>query len=57
MVVVAVLGAGLLFVGAVSLFVGGGACLQAVYIIHGWGADVHGLWLLYMHGVGAVVGH
>ena len=44
-VMVAVLGAGL-------SFVGGGACLWAVYIIHGWGPDVCGLWLLYMCGVG-----
>ena len=33
-----------------GLFMGGD-------IIHGWGPDVRGLWLSYMHGVVAVVGH
>ena len=56
-VVVAVLGAGLSFMGTASSFVGGGARPQVVYIVHGWGADVHGLWLSYMRGVGAVMGH
>ena len=56
-VMVGVLGAGLLFMGAVSSFMGGGARPQAVYIICGWGADVCGLWLLYTRGVGAVMGH
>ena len=51
-VTVAVLGAGLSFVGATSLFVGGGANLQEVYIIHRWGADVLGQWLSYAHGGG-----
>ena len=42
------LGGGLLFVGSMSSFVGGGlvcgwwAHLQAVHIICGWEADVHG---------------
>ena len=49
-VVVAVIGAGL-------SFVGGEAHLQVVYVIHGWGADVHGLWLSYTHGGGAIMGH
>ena len=57
MVAVAVLGAGLSFVGAVSSFMGGAACSRVVCIIHGWGVDVCGLWLLYMCGVGAVMGH
>ena len=55
-IVVAVLGAVLSFVGSMLSFVGG-VRSQAVYVIHGWGADVHGLWLSYMHGVGVVVGH
>ena len=42
-VVVAVLGAGLSFVGATLSFMGGGARSQAVYLVCGWGADVHGL--------------
>ena len=45
------------FVGAMSSCVGGGARLQGVYIVRGWGLDVHGLWLLYMHGVRGVMGH
>ena len=56
-VAVAVLGAGLLFMGTALSFVGGGARLWVVYVICGWGADVCGLWLLCMHGVGAVMGH
>ena len=56
-VVVGVLGAGLLFMGARSSFVGGGAHPQVVYVVCGWGGDVCGLWLSYTHGVGAVVGH
>ena len=39
-VAVGVLGAGLSFMGAGSLFVAGRACPQAVYIVRGWGADV-----------------
>ena len=45
------------FVGAALSCVGGGAHSQAVYIVRGWGLDVHGLWLSYTHGVRAVVGH
>ena len=45
------------FVGATSLCVGGGARSRAVYIVRGWGLDVHGLWLSYTRGVRAVVGH
>ena len=45
------------FVGAASSCVGGGAHSRAVYIVRGWGLDVHGLWLSYMGGVRAVVGH
>ena len=56
-VAVGVLAAGLSFMGTRSLFVGGGAHPQVVYVVHGWGADVCGLWLLYTHGVGVVVGH
>ena len=62
-VAVAVLGAVLSFVGSASSFVGG-VRSRAVYVIRGWGADVRGwgadvrgLWLSYMRGVGAVVGH
>ena len=55
-VMVAVPGAVLSFVGSASSFVGG-VRSQALYVIHGWGADVHGLWLSYTHGVGAVLGH
>ena len=57
-VAVAVLGAGLSFVGAASSFVGGGLIRRwCMLFIHGWGADVCQLWLSYMHGVGAVMGH
>ena len=45
------------FVGTALSWVGGGACSWAVYIVHGWGLDVHGLWLLYTRGVRAVVDH
>ena len=54
-VAVAVLGAVLSFVGSASSFVGG-VRSRAVYV-RGWGADLRGLWLSYMRGVGAVVGH
>ena len=47
----------LLFVGAVLSCVGGGARSWVVYIVRGWGLDVHGLWLSYTCGVRAVVGH
>ena len=47
----------LLFVGTASSCVGGGVRSRVVYIVRGWGLDVHGLWLSYMHGVRAVVGH
>ena len=56
-VAVAVLGAGLSFVGTVSSFVGGGAHSQVVYVVHGWGPDVCGLWLSYTCAVGVVMGH
>ena len=52
-VMVAVLGAGLSFVDASSLFVGGGARLRAVYVLQGWRADVCGCRIC----VGVVVGH
>ena len=45
-VAVGVLGAGLSFMGTGSSFVGGRAHLWAVYVVHGWGADV-----LRCHGV------
>ena len=45
------------FVGATSSCVGGGACSWAVYVVHGWGLDVHGLWLLYTRGVRVVMVH
>ena len=44
-------------VGAASSCGGGGARSRAVYIVRGWGLDVHGLWLSYTRGVRAVVGH
>ena len=40
------------FVGTMLSCVGGGAHSRVVYIIHGWGLDVCGLWLSYMCGVG-----
>ena len=57
-VAVAVLGAGLLFMGATSLFVGGGACLKVVYIMvccvvatlhHSYGCHIAllAMWPLY----------
>ena len=56
-VTVAVLVTGLSFVGTASSCMGGGACSWVVYIIRGWGPDVRGLWLSYMRGVVAVMGH
>ena len=47
---VAVLGAGLSFVSTSSSFVGGKAHSQAVYIFHGWGAEVCGQLSSYMCG-------
>ena len=44
-IAVAVLGVGLSFVGALSVFVAGGAHSWAVYVLHGWGAEVCGQWL------------
>ena len=55
-VAVGVLGAGLSFVGAASLFVGDGARPRAVYVVRGWGPDVRRLWLSYTRGVEAAVG-
>ena len=42
------------FVGAASSCVGGGARSRAVYIVRGWGLDIHGLWLSYTRGVRAL---
>ena len=55
-VAVAVLGAGVSFVGAASSFVGDGARPRAVYVVRGWGPDVRRLWLSYTRGVEAAVG-
>ena len=51
------LSSALLFVGTALSCVGGGARSWAVYIVCGWGLDVHGLWLSYTRGVRVVVGH
>ena len=50
-VTVAVLGVCCLWAPCCHLWVVG-AHSQAVYIIHGWGADVHGWWSSYRHGGG-----